>query len=253
MTQGILPAFLCPLSAPKLLRLGRDNDGGYLVDSRDVAAADCLISLGLFDDWSFDRSFVRQKKVPVFGYDGSISWRTFAQKIRRDLLDGRHHSVIRYDARLLLDYLRFFSGRNRHIQRFVGSDRSDGFVSMAQVFETALGQGFSRPYLKIDIEGSEYGILDDLIRHAGLTAGLVIEFHDCDRHLDEIGGFVAAYPLRLVHIHANNYGPVTAQLLPTVLEFTFSSSSDAGERPVFPHRLDMPNNRDVAEITLSFN
>jgi hypothetical protein len=252
LIQANLPGFLCPFAAATLARLGRDNDGGYLVDSRDVAAADSLISLGLFDDWSFDEAFVRQNPVPVLAYDGSIGWWTFARRIVKALLVPGLPPGVQHNTRLLTGYLSFFSGRNRHIRRFVSRDRKKSHVTMMQVFETALALGFSRPFLKIDIEGSEYGILKDLVRCASSTVGLVIEFHDCDAHLEEIREFVAAYPLRLAHIHANNCGVVNSDQFPVVLELTFSSSSGAGNRAALPHHLDMPNNASIPEIALSF-
>ena len=35
-------------------------------------------------------------------------------------------------------------------------------------------------FVKMDIEGSEYRVLDDLLKHWGNIVGLAIEFHDVD-------------------------------------------------------------------------
>ena len=45
-------------------------------------------------------------------------------------------------------------------------------------------------FLKIDIEGSEYRILDQIIAQQNLLTGMVIEFHDCDLHYRRIEKFI---------------------------------------------------------------
>ena len=64
---------------------------------------------------------------------------------------------------------------------------------------------YDNVFLKIDIEGSEYRILDQLIENQKKINGLVIEFHDCDLHFDRINRFIQSFELDLVHIHVNNY------------------------------------------------
>ena len=44
-------------SASDLVRIGRNNDGGYLVSKSDIEKSDVLIGLGINDDWSFERNF----------------------------------------------------------------------------------------------------------------------------------------------------------------------------------------------------
>ena len=47
---AVLPAFFRPQKVPNLVRLGRDFDGGYLIDSRCIGDANCLVSIGINDD-----------------------------------------------------------------------------------------------------------------------------------------------------------------------------------------------------------
>ena len=44
-----------------LIRIGRDNDGGYLVEKKSFENTECLISLGINDDWSFEEDFLKKK------------------------------------------------------------------------------------------------------------------------------------------------------------------------------------------------
>ena len=41
-------------------------------------------------------------------------------------------------------------------------------------------------FLKIDIEGEEYRLLNDLIKNSDLLSGLVIEFHYVDININKI-------------------------------------------------------------------
>jgi len=252
MIRAVLPPAFRPVQPPSLVRLGRAYDGGYLIDSRDIMASDSLVSLGVYDDWSFERAFVKQRNVPVLAYDGSIDGRYFAQRIYRSVVD-RHPKVFLKSIALLADYLWFFSGRRRHVKSFVASDTLVPSVSLAQVFDRIQKPNLRKPLLKIDIEGAEYKILDELVARADATAALAIEFHDCDQHLEEIERFIERYPLRLVHIHANNFGePVSASGIPYSLELTFSSSPQQETDVVLPHPLDMPNKRGAEEVAISF-
>ncbi|MEO6078176.1 MAG: hypothetical protein ABIQ86_00120 [Steroidobacteraceae bacterium] len=231
------------------MRVGRNRDGGYLIESRDVLASDCLVSLGVSDDWSFEKAFVQIKDVPVFAHDGSIGAADFVKRILRQ---PWHPKVVARNALLLADYAWFFGrpGRN-YLKTYVGSPTLTPNVTLAQVFEKLGSLGLSRPFLKIDIECSEYELLGDLLKFASATTGLAIEFHACESRMDEIVQFVESYPLQLVHVHVNNHG-YAGEGLPSLLELTFSSSMANGSGTLFPHPLDRPNNKRAEEVVISF-
>jgi hypothetical protein len=106
--------------------------------------------------------------------------------------------------------------------------------------------------MKIDIEGSEYRLLDTLILNQNRISGLVIEFHDCDLHLNTIKNFIQNFGLKLAHIHANNFFPIRLDdELPLILELTFSKYCEVQKVESLPHILDMPNNKIKPEISLS--
>ena len=62
-----LPSFLKYKSARNLTRLGRGNDGGYLIPKEDIERSEILISFGINDDWSFEKDFYSQKKNKSIG------------------------------------------------------------------------------------------------------------------------------------------------------------------------------------------
>ena len=48
--SAVLPLFLRPKTISELVRLGRDNDGGYLVDKRSITASEIMLGFGIKDD-----------------------------------------------------------------------------------------------------------------------------------------------------------------------------------------------------------
>ena len=46
--------YLSPFVVENLIRVGRDYDGGYILPDDVIPKADCLISMGLSNDWSFE-------------------------------------------------------------------------------------------------------------------------------------------------------------------------------------------------------
>jgi len=252
MKRGIIPSFMRCVECDDLVRLGRDNDGGYLVCDRDVMKTDLLIALGINNDWSFEEDFVGRRACPIVAYDGTISGAQFLKSaIRRSLRIGRPRSwLARWST--YFGYKRFFAGERKHIRKNVGLGYEASQVSMKRI----LGEQSQRSvFLKIDIEGSEYEILEDLINEQARFTGMVIEFHDCDLHLDRIEAFIESVRMPIVNVHANNFEKLNGDALPRVLELSFSSSVDPSVDSyvaTLPHSLDMPNNPDEEEISLEF-
>ena len=151
--------------------------------------------------------------------------------------------------KVALAYRKFFSDKRKHIEKYVGfSSEGEKYCTLKSV----LGQIISDDiFLKIDVEGAEYKFLDTLIENQKRIAGMVIELHDCDIHMEKIRKFIDNFNLHLIHIHANNYAPIRLDdRLPLVLELTFSSNAEITEFQALPHWLDMPNNRFADDIEL---
>ena len=55
-------------------------------------------------------------------------------------------------------------------------------------------------FLKIDIEGDEYKILDQIILFSNRKA-LVIEFHDVGKNINIIENFIKSFELELVYVY----------------------------------------------------
>jgi hypothetical protein len=96
--------------------------------------------------------------------------------------------------------------------------------------------------------------LHDIVANDERITGMVLELHDVDIHLKEIEMFINQLSLNLVHVHANNYAPISADDdLPIVLELTFSKYSNVSTDYKLPHKLDMPNEKNCLEYEISVN
>jgi hypothetical protein len=247
---GKLPNNFSYQSASDLVRIGRDNDGGYLVSKSDVEKSDMLIAFGVNDDWSFEQDFKKMKNVEVFAYDASISQKYFFKEIIKSLIRIDKPWIIIQKLKTLLSYRDFFlTSNNHHIKKFVGLNTDHkNHCTFEEVLNDVTCDNI---FFKIDIEGSEYRFLETLVSYQKRMSGLVIELHDCDLHLEAITNFIKNFNLHLVHIHANVGGPIRAtDGLPLVLELTFSRYCKTFQEPLLPHKLDMPNGKLDADIKL---
>lgn len=230
-----LPKILQPWRCADLVRLGKSHDGGYLINRRDLDRTVNLITLGLGQDWSFEKQFVNQRDCVLDAYDGSPE---LCAVLNRDPnFNG---------------YQEFFSGQRAHHRIDVGH-RSD-----QQSLKSIL-RDRQQVFLKCDIEGSEYDLLTDLITHSHLFCGLIMEFHDINQpnRFDQLANFIAKCHLQLVHTHVNNYQYFRDQhtAVPDVLELTFSAARDHlifDPTLSLPHELDQPNNPHDQEFCLVF-
>ncbi|WP_181420740.1 class I SAM-dependent methyltransferase [Rhodobacter viridis] len=251
-----MPEALRPWPTAHLRRLGRDFDGGYLVDARDLAQSDALLAMGIASDWSFEADFLRIRPTPLRAYDASMGERHFRNKMLRSLLHVHRPSRFSKRLRIWKDYKQFFVGDRVHIRKFVGHGPSDLYLSPEQILSEARSLG-RKVFVKMDIEGAEYDCLQALIDHADQLSGLAVEFHDIGARCGELVDFVAQFPLRLVHLHPQNGAHVTRDGVPDLIELTFSSAAmqdapEDGAALQLPHPLDCPGDPNQPDLRLSF-
>lgn len=245
-----LPNFFLLKQATDLVRIGRDYDGGYLVSQSDIEQSELLIAFGINDDWSFEEDFLNQKKVSVYAYDASVSEKHFLKQLIKSAFRIDNLKIFAHWVKVIVKYKKFFLQPNvHHIQKFVGlNSESKQHCTFLDVLNETNSKNI---FLKIDIEGSEYRFLNDIIANEERITGMVIELHNCDIHLKEIELFVKQLKLNLVHVHANNYAPIRLDdNLPLVLELTFSKYGNCSIDYKLPHKLDMPNNKNWSEYEL---
>jgi FkbM family methyltransferase len=253
--------FLAPTIFDDLIRLGGNNDGGYIVPKLILKETAFLISMGINDNWTFDAHFLSlNPNLKIHAYDHTISNNTFIKKIvvsvvKLFLGQSNFKEVLR---RIILwrSYNNFFTGNVKLFRERIHNRKDNNQDTTIQtIFDRA---NSNKVFVKMDIEGSEYRVIDDLLKHSAKIVGMVIEFHDTD-------------PLRLIfnntvrklqeyyeiaHVHANNYGPVALDGVPEALEITFVRKefcTHTDKRSNLPIKdLDEPDDPTKADYALTF-
>ena len=214
-----------------LIRIGCNNDGGYLIPD-DLAGIKYSFSPGVGNQISFDLDLAK-RGIQSFLADGSI-----------DRLPAKHQ---------LISFEKVYIGiHNTH-----GSKTLDYWISSKAPHEKDF-------ILQMDIEGAEYKILKKLSsKRLRSFRIMVIEFHDLERLIYR-HGFKSIHAVfkkitkffDVVHIHPNNSIPLIVYnsiKIPPVLEFTFLRKDRVKSRQFvmqLPHKLDQKNNLDRRDISL---
>jgi len=262
-----LPLFLKPKYTTHLERVGKNNDGGYIIPSKSIEDTDHLFSFGMYDDWSFEFDF--KKKNPntkIIVFDKSVNLYFWIKRLVKNFLlffcFKLKLNIFLKSFFTFFEYKFFFYKKNCiHIKKFLHSSNEEiryfnkkDFISLDSILEKWISKSF---FLKIDIEGAEYRILDDIIKNQKNLNGLIIEFHDCDLMLNYIHKFINEIKLDLVHLHVNNFGKINSKQFPSVIELTFSKRIYNKKRLegdyIFPvNNLDQPNNFSKEDLKIEF-
>ncbi len=215
-----------PKRVENLTRYGSKNDGGYLLPN-DLKF-ELLISCGLGDDWNFEKDLKSSGTIIDFiVFDHTVSIGQLIQKVLRSvkkIFDDPMNFL--YRVRILVRYIFTFFGK-RHLQlKVVRKIQHSGEISLLEILERHTNS-ISSCLLKIDIEGGEWQILEEISNFVHKIDGLIIEFHEINSHLSEYLDFSSRIQnsFSLIHIHANNFSFIGSKGIPDVLEATYIKNS----------------------------
>ena len=211
------------VSDKELIRLGPNNDGGYLVPN-DLIGIEVCFSPGVADSSGFEKDCA-DLGMKVFLADRSVEGPAEA------------HDLFHFT------------------KKFIGIISNDEFITLDDWVTSSLPEQNSDLLLQIDIEGGEYEVFlsasEALMQRFRI---IVAEFHYLDRLWDrdffERSKQVFDRILQThtcVHIHPNNYcHPIRKDepVIPPVMEFTFLRSdriNNFSYQRVFPNPLDCEN------------
>lgn len=264
-----LNKILKPKKKVNLKRIGGKNDGGYLLNINDIKSSSFFYSFGLGLDWSFEENIFRIKKkqntnfrISMFDHTiGKYFW--FKSFIISFVELLRFKKKIFYYSKKYLQLKSFLMNKQCFLYNLMVNPINLDHANIYKLKVTDLDQIFieknkSRDsFIKIDIEGAEYRILDQLIKYNDRFYGCIIEFHDIDLNLEKIKIFIEKFKLDLIHTHVNNCGPLKDKNSPTQVELTFSylpnkSDYEFSENFDLPHELDMPNHPNLRDDNISF-
>ena len=246
----------------KLVRLGSIDDGGYVVPKKVLKNTDYLISFGISDNWDFEKHFARLSSCVVDSYDHSIDSIFWMNKFRKDFLKFLCLKIFKpkklYKMFQFLDFIFFFklNKKNSFSLKKIGVGKN--LISLKEIIHKH--QKISKIFLKVDIEGSEYEILEQINQYKSIITGIVIEFHETSKNMKKIISFIDKLQdkLSLVHIHGNNYSIKSKNQKPEAIELTFLNNKlfikeSRKNNKSYPIKgLDYPNSKRSEDSILKF-
>jgi hypothetical protein len=252
---------LRPVTCASLTRIGNEHDGGYVVPLDAVNASNALLSFGLSHDWTFERDFGKHNDTAIIHcYDHTVSLRTAFQysigQLLRYILQPRTRAFGKTFT--WINYLLFFRANRIHFRQRIWRDNEDNSATVDDAFSRLPAN--SQIFVKMDIEGGEYRVLSDLLRHSQNIVAIAIEFHDVDILPDSFNSLVEKIKrdFYVVHIHGNNMGGLAPFHFPIAPEITFLSKRFFKTPPLpslleYPvPELDRPNHPRLPDFTFEF-
>ncbi len=273
MTKALLEKQqLRPFLYPVLARLGPLGDGGYVVPADQISHCRRLISVGLCDNWKFDKDFLKlNPSVSIVGVDHTVGPVFFISGIPFILYKIIGYSLLfnrakrhKYTSRLhaYVDYFSFFKNPHKHLKKRLSASNSGIHdITLDAILNNIAPGGEHDVFLKMDIEGSEYEIVPDIIKNQTRIRCLVAEFHFLDERTEEFNQAMRllARHFSIVHIHGNNISSYDETSdFPTVTEITWINKSilegelDYATMSYPREGLDVPNTPTRPDYKLAF-
>ncbi len=197
-------------------RIWLGNQGaGWCVHAQGLSASSIVYSFGAGEDISFDLELIRRFGVCVHAFDPtprSIAW------LSKQTLPAKFvfhpYGVADFDGRA-----RFLPPKNpSHVSHTLIERESPWQAIEVPVYRLAsilkLFGHQSIDLLKMDVEGAEYSVIDDLLASGIFPQQLLVEFH---HHWPEIGAKKTKHALRLL----NSAGYRIFDVSPGGEEFSF--------------------------------
>ena len=279
---------LKPVKVNDLIRIGDQNtDGGYIISERQIDLTKVLVGLGVSYDWSFEEDFKsKNPDAEIYCFDYSVSKKDYIKNSLISLLSIfspvtwtqlllKKRNLIKiisrpfYEIKTLYEFDKFFyrTPGNYFFNKGVSDYTDDIFVTVEEMLQMV--QSFkmlpdNSVFIKVDIEGSEYDILEPLLDNKNKINGLTIEFHNL-KHLWEVFLYVTSLLKRdfeIIHIHANNVGGyIPGTIVPAFLEISFikrellslSELESINDQNYPLAHLDKPNISSLSDLNISFD
>ena len=258
----MLPKYLKPLHIDNenLVRIGPKLDGGYILDKRIVHITKKIITCGLNDDWEFEKHFSKiNSSCEVLAYDHTVNKKFWIERFKKDILHFFLFKKIRLRKIISIfkyyDYINFFKNKNKHHELKISNEN----IKNKEITINEILKDHDNLILKIDIEGDEYNILNQILKNSKKINALLIEFHDIQKNMHLIKKFIEqSNKLKLVHIHANNYPCIDKDIDPSVIELTFTNIEKIRFEQIITKKkypienLDYKNSHRKDDYTLKF-
>ena len=262
---------LLPIEIDDLVRIGRDNDGGYVLPQRIFNCCDGLLSYGINKDWSFEKEFFKKKpKTVIHCYDHTLnvfsviffSLKSFFLTILYGLLfDKKRLLKSIYGIYTIIDYMLFFRKETTHFKNRIWNSNIKNSKTIEDSLLKIISSEAKNIFVKMDIETTEYKVSESLFASKKKIIGMVIEFHELDKHNEEFEKIIklSTNNFYIAHIHGNNYSNTFLENnFPTTVEITFINKNLVKTPVAFSNKkypikgLDQPNRFSKPDHKLIF-
>tara|TARA_B100002051_G_C16710781_1_gene626560 strand:- start:802 stop:1629 length:828 start_codon:yes stop_codon:yes gene_type:complete len=235
--KDLLSAYKCD----DLIRVGREKDGGYVIPKRILKSSNILFSGGIYTDWSFELDFIKFSRInKFFLVDKDTSIKSQFNHLKSFLKNKKVRSINKFKQLIHFFYNvpRIYAFRRFCKSKFIEAYLTSSNLKSSQENRmTTLGALIKRLnfkikdnsiFLKLDIEGSEWVMIPDILEISKYLSGIAMEVHDLDINGDYLNEFIIKsnkLGLNLIHVHPNNAGGYCEGTnLPRLLELTFIKS-----------------------------
>ncbi len=245
-----------------MVRLGRRNDGGYVLSQKMADSITTVLSFGISEDWSFEADIRKRNPAAVIhAYDHTVSHAIYLSRWNAWLSSAaRFHISLKSLFQLYnlpRRYLEFFRGEVKHFEERVAAAREQpNDATIDDIFARIAPRG--NIFVKMDIEGSEYDVMPQILQHSRDIIGLAVEFHDIGTRrqvfIETVTNVMQDF--EITHLHANNYAAPCSDGFPESIEVTFEKRQDATYkrlRTELPIALDQPNKKKKPDYVLRFD
>jgi hypothetical protein len=276
---------LHPIKIDDLIRIGNKYDGGYIISKKMIEYTKILLSFGIRDDFTFEEEFFYKKNIKIYSYDYStlklinINYITLIYRFFRSCLGIIYHFIRLNPMRSKIhfnkiafktNFYNFFNTKRGKyfIPKFIGNNDDQIYITVDTIFNnlnvSELRYGGINDlsiFIKMDIEGDEYNILNNFKPYYNKINGLVIEFHNIDKNdikFNEILNELLQI-FYIAHIHGCNYSRFIENMnISSAIELTFINKKICNEEIILSRKqypiknLDSPCNPYKKDILIKF-
>lgn len=196
-----------------LIRIGSIGDGGYYVDYSLLSKSDLLFSGGISSNVEFEFDVFRMNEIAdIIMVDPTVSrLKLFIKGILRIFLNKSNK--LKYLMNTMMFAYLLQSKRCKHISKWLSAENKLFSIISAK---------YKNICLKLDIEGSEYDLLDEIILNKDKFNHLIFEFHDLDKKGEQLMDFISkiSNSFDLVFVEPNWAGGSYGNKFPKLIEVT---------------------------------
>lgn len=185
-----------------LFRFGSIDDGGYYLKPETLKTAEVLFSGGISSNLEFEYDAFRfNPNLKILMVDPTVSGSKLLIKGFARLFFKKRDKIRYIFNTLMFNYL-VRTERCKHLKLWLNKEQSI-FNLLKANFKIE-----KNILLKLDIEGSEYDLIDEIVNNQNAFKAMVFEFHDLDKKHELVLKFLkdCRPNFKMVHLNINPSG-----------------------------------------------